>query len=257
MNLGRCYARLGRTASAWTTYRQAAGLARAAGQEDREQVARREITALEIELAKVKVRLSAEARAHSPKVTLDGIEFGTELWDVATPVDPGEHELIVSAPGSETWSRRFQIAARELHTIDVALRALQGSPAPPAKVETKVDAPQSGNWRFQHTAAVIAAGLGVAGLGLGAYWTVTAYADYDEGRQYCEDEILCHEDGVKLREGAILKGDLATVSFAVGGAGLASGMLLWLTAPSLAAESPRTAGQVGDEIWSVGVSGVW
>jgi serine/threonine-protein kinase len=250
MNLGRCYTKQGRTASAWATYRQAAALARAGGQHDRERVARREIVALELQLAKARISVPPEVRALRPTLTLDGAELAVELWDVVMPVDPGEHELTIVAPDRIASSLRFHAAPSEIETVRVP--ALSALPARP----TVTDSTRR-EWSFQHSAAVVAAGVGVTALALGAFWTVAAHADYDAGREFCEDEVRCHAEGVTLREDAIAQAKLAQLSFVVAGTALAGGTVLWLTAPPLAASSRPNAGPAGRATWSIGVSGRW
>ena len=54
-NLAVCYEQVGRTASAWSTFLDVAGAARAAGQTEREKVARQRATALEPRLIRLTI----------------------------------------------------------------------------------------------------------------------------------------------------------------------------------------------------------
>src|SRR6185369_325633 len=58
LNLGRCYKENGQTASAWSTYREAASQARAEQQSDREDLARDEAAQLEPRLTKLVIEVS-------------------------------------------------------------------------------------------------------------------------------------------------------------------------------------------------------
>ena len=252
MNLGRCYAKQGRTASAWTAYRQAAALARAGGQDNRERVARREIEALEREFARVRITASPEVRALGPRATLDGVELGRELWDVAMPVDPGEHQVVVEAPGFQAWRLKFSVSPREVEAIEITelKRLPQVKPIPRTEPSESRSETSSGRWRMHHSAALLSAGLGVVALAAGAYLTVSAHEDYDAGRASCIDEVRCYEEGFKLREGAIKKGRFARISFVTGGVALAGGTVLWVTAPALSSADRPSA-------WSLAAGGVW
>ena len=90
LNLARCYQKNGQTASAWSTYKEAAGAARSAGQTDREGVARRESAALEPTLPKLTVTVSPEnASLSNVEIRLDGAVLPKGLWGVPAPLDSG------------------------------------------------------------------------------------------------------------------------------------------------------------------------
>ena len=89
LNLALCYKEAGQTASAWSTYREAAAQAAAAHQADREQLARDEAAALETKLTKLVIEVSPEvARVPGVEVKRDGAVVPSGLWGVAAPVDP-------------------------------------------------------------------------------------------------------------------------------------------------------------------------
>jgi hypothetical protein len=56
---------------------------------------------------------------------------------------------------------------------------------------------------------------------------------YDKSKPYCNGDH-CTDQGHNYRESAFAKADIATVGFAIGGAGLLAGAILWLTAPQKA-----------------------
>jgi tetratricopeptide (TPR) repeat protein len=243
MNLGRCYAKQGRTASAWATYGEAAALARAAGQHKREEVARNEIDALEPELSRIRIRVATQPGNAELRVTLDGMPIGRQLWGIETPIDPGDHELAASAPGFRAWSERFQARERTLQIVHVP--ALAPLPSP---------------WTTQHTVAVVEAGVGLAALAFGGYFVLSAHSDYDAGGEYCETETRCSQQGVDLRERAITKARIAGISFVVGGAALAGAGVLWFSAPSLDSKPARAREHNADPTraaWSVGFHSAW
>lgn len=99
LHLGECYERLGRTASAWATFREAAALAQTSRQPDREKLARQRAAALEVRLVWLRVEVPPEARVPGLEVRQDGRVLPPERWGVEVPVDPGRHEVVASAPG--------------------------------------------------------------------------------------------------------------------------------------------------------------
>src|SRR5690606_208393 len=63
LTLGLCYEKLGKTTSAWSSYREAAALARKQGDEAREKFARSEVSRLDAQLVKVLIEVSQEPQA--------------------------------------------------------------------------------------------------------------------------------------------------------------------------------------------------
>src|SRR5262245_41081861 len=72
INLARCYEKVGRTASAWAAWRDAAATAKQQGQPAREKTAREAADALEPSLARLTIEVPADAREISLKITRDG-----------------------------------------------------------------------------------------------------------------------------------------------------------------------------------------
>src|SRR5262249_34298098 len=91
LNLAQCYAKIGKTATAWATYREAAGAARASGQAEREMKAARAAQALEPDLAKCNITVPEGAAAKGVEVTRNGMLVPKSLWGTSEPIDPGEY----------------------------------------------------------------------------------------------------------------------------------------------------------------------
>ncbi|WP_441285879.1 hypothetical protein ACSRUE_25600 [Sorangium sp. KYC3313] len=107
-NLAACYEQLGRTASAWSMFLDVAGASRAAGQLEREKVARQRAAALEPRL----IRLTITAPADSPadlQVKRDGALVGRAQWGTPVPVDPGKHTVEASAAGRAPFARSVEL----------------------------------------------------------------------------------------------------------------------------------------------------
>jgi hypothetical protein len=109
-NLAGCYAQIGRIASAWAAFRDVASAASAAGQVDREKVARERAAALEPRLSKLRISVPEEAMAPGLEVQRDGVTVASLIWGTDVPVDPGNHLVSASAPGREPWSAVISVA---------------------------------------------------------------------------------------------------------------------------------------------------
>lgn len=73
-------------------------------------------------------------------------------------------------------------------------------------------------------------GVGAAGLGVGARFGLASIGKRDDSREHCAANA-CDARGIRLRGDSIRDGTIATVSTITGGAALAGGLVLLLTAP--------------------------
>ena len=104
LNLGNCFEKAGRTASAWATFKEVADMAVAAHDATREQYAKQRAASLTPRLSKLTIVVPAEVNTDGLVIRRDGVQVGAALWGVAVPVDPGQHKIDVAAPGRRTWS---------------------------------------------------------------------------------------------------------------------------------------------------------
>lgn len=118
LNLADCYEHVGRTASAWAGFLDAASMAKSARQLEREKLARSRAKALEPRLPKLLIDADATAEP-AMEVLRDGVAVGSASWGAAIAVDPGTHDIVASAPGKMSW--RTVIDAKEGQTARVTV----------------------------------------------------------------------------------------------------------------------------------------
>lgn len=239
LNLAECYEKVGKTASAWASFRQAAATARAAGSTDREDIARARAAALEARLSHLKVSLVANSEGL--EVRRDGMLVEPAELGTALPVDPGRHEIKASAPGKLGWSKTVEIAANA-STTELEIPELlpdpnatrpEASPAE-ASIQAAPAAEVAANARAStqkrsRVPAFIAGGAGLVGVGVGTYFGLRASSTFKDAKGRCTDYPFGCGEGSSLAEDASRYGTISTIAFAVGGVGLASGVVLWLT----------------------------
>ena len=251
-NLGDCYEHLGKTASAWSSFRQAAGLAAAKNQPDREKAARGRADALEPKLARLKIT------APSPPppgltITQDDKPVGSALWGSAVPVDPGRHTIVASAPGKvdyQTVATLDQPGA----TVSIDVPALADAPAAaavPAGVgkaaSPKSDAPAASASTWMKPLGITLAAAGVVGLGVGTALGFVAKSNYDgaTSNAACSSSGSCTSAGISTRDDARSLGTVATIVFISGAVIGAGGAVLWIAAPSAKKSDAASALAVG------------
>jgi hypothetical protein len=236
LNLGDCYEKSGRTASAWARFREAAEAARRAGDATREKIAARRASALAERLSKLTITVLPANITPGFEVLRDGVPMGRAVWGTAAPVDPGSHRIAATAPGKKPWSTTVTVDAAH-SSITVAVPALMDAPAEaPSSVTRAAPSPSAkeqsaSRGHAQRVAAVVLASTGVAAVGVGGLFGVLASSKKDESEIYCHKN-LCNQRGVDLRDQALTSATVATVAFVGGAAVLATGAVLWIAAPS-------------------------
>lgn len=246
--LAECYEKLGRTASAWALFREAASEARAGGQGSRAEAGAARAAALEPKLSKLTVHVDPKNEMPGFELVRDGQVVSRGMFGVAVPVDPGEHRLEARAPGYLPWTGSARVGLeKDSASISVPeLRVDTSQPAEPASAPSAVAAPTASPRAPEHdaspsspqrTAGLVVGGVGVVALGIGGYFGLSALGKKNDAEEQCPSNRCGDEDGVDLNDEAKSAATLSNV-FVFGGAALAAtGVVLYLTAPSPSAAS--------------------
>ncbi|MCU0655076.1 MAG: autotransporter outer membrane beta-barrel domain-containing protein [Polyangiaceae bacterium] len=130
--LANCYEKVGKLASAWALYREAAQRAGGAGQTEREKIAVQRAAAIEGQIPRLTVQVSQEARVPGFEVLLDGAPLPDALWGVPMPMDSGKHLIEARAPGKHPWRLELtqEQGARQSLTVPALASANEPVPAP-------------------------------------------------------------------------------------------------------------------------------
>lgn len=237
LNLAECYERSGKTASAWAHYREVAARARQAGATERAAYAEQKSRELEPQVSKVVISVATNAAGDAAlTVRRNGQEVDAAELGVAIPMDPGSHVFEASAPGKQPFSVSVDVAANgETKAVEIPVLADEAAPAavPVSEPTAVVDAGTMKGGSTQRTAGLIVGGVGVVGVGLGTFFGIKAAGSWADAKDGCRDfPYGCSGESQSLEEDARTQGTLSTVSFIVGGVGLAAGAVLFFTAPS-------------------------
>jgi hypothetical protein len=242
--LGECYERVGRIASAWATFREAASLATNSNQADRARVASKRAQDLEPKLSRLSVELAPEV-ASIPGVTVKrgAQRLEPSLYGTPLPVDPGEYRIEVSAPGYETWTAPIKVegggASASVRvpglvkaSVDAAAPSTAATPRPPSSTPAPLPPsparPEQGLTTRQ-TLGIVIAGVGVVGVGLGTYFGVKAISKNSDAEGFCQPNALCSREGITLTDNAREAATASNIAFAAGGALVAIGGVVFLT----------------------------
>jgi hypothetical protein len=224
MNLALCHENAGSVASAWAEYLRAAAIAKHSGHTDHEEVASEHARALEPTLPRVTVDCEL---APGERVTLDDEPLGSAAFGTAIPLDPGEHKINASAPGKVPFSRSFFARKGDVQHIHVP--ALQLPPPPIIEGRRLIvdhkdqDDPSKRTWGF------VVGGLGVAMIGMGAAFGVSAFSHKGTVESDC-NTAYCTQAGLDAIQA--LKTSEAVSTSAIGAGLLSLGMGVYLVASS-------------------------
>jgi len=128
LNLGDCYDKLGRSASAWTEFGEAAAIAARTRRNDQVSEAKRRQAAVEPKLTRLTIRVTGEVTGLT--ITRDQTDLASAAWGEAIPVDPGTHEIHAEAPGHEPWTTSVVVSTAG-QTVTVEVPMLIATPKPP------------------------------------------------------------------------------------------------------------------------------
>src|SRR5262249_41694129 len=156
------------------------------------------------------------------EVTRDGTRVDRSIYGVDVPVDPGTHTMVAIAPDRVRWSTRVVVSNRA-EIVVVAIPELMQMPARPAAP----DAP-AGSGRRVSPAVWITGGIGAVGIGIGTGFGLAARALWRQASTECTASDVCTDKGYALAERSRRDGDLSTLSFAIAGAAIVTGIALYL-----------------------------
>jgi hypothetical protein len=267
LNLADCHARQGLTATAWAEFRSSAALAKQAKDADREQFATQQATALEPKLSRLLVKV-ADGEPAGLVVKRDGEVLDDAFFGSGIPVDPGPHTVAASAPGKPPFAKTVTID--QPGTVEVEVPVLGASPPPPpppppatAPVPppttpanpVPMEPPPPPPLRASRQRLV-----GLATVGVGAAVTITGFviggiakSTYDTGVKACDASTHgCDPGPLQQIDDARGQATISTVVTVIGAAAIATGVVIWLTAPKArmsVAIAPGSAGAVIAGSW--------
>ena len=226
-NVSRCDERDGKLTAALQKWRE--GVSLLGPGDERLAVANGRLGALEARAPKITFARGAELPAGA-QVVVDGARSALPAFGEALPFDPGDHVVIVDAPGRMPQRLEVTLAERDRKELVLAAGpALTRGPAPTstATATTTTPPPPSG-MGARRAAAFVTGGLGLAGLA--AFGVTGGLVLERDGRiqKACPDKV-CNADGRALIDGGAPLMIANAVSLGVGIAGLGAAALLLLT----------------------------
>lgn len=253
LSLAECYEGQGRYASAFTMFRVVEGSAAAQGQRERSENAGKRAAAIASKVSKLTIEVPANVKdLPGLEVKRAGKVIPRGSWGVAIPVDKGEYEVVATATGKKTWSAKVVIkldGESAIQPVGPLEEAGPGDPKDPPKDDPKdppkdgqtttttpqpKDEPSSGGLGGQQIAGIVVGASGIVALAIGGAFGGIALSKQGESNEpgNCDENNQCSPTGLDLRQEALTASYVSTAMIVVGGALAATGVVVFLTAPS-------------------------
>jgi hypothetical protein len=262
--IARCERELGHNAAAFVEYQRAATEAADRARTDPRYTttrdhARSESAAIEPKLARLVVKVTNAPDGAS--VSVGGQPLPRAGWDLPTPIDPGEVEVVATAAGRNPFKKKVTAAAGQTAEITVALEdAPAGSaaavvapagtaPTTPATTTGPSDGTPlvepPGEQRTSgggvRTLGYVTLGVGVVGVAGFAIFAGMAKSRFDDVKNACGG----HRCANSANDGAIDGGErmqtIGNVSLGVGCVAAAIGLVMITAGGPSTADPPKTA----------------
>lgn len=257
LNLAACHRREGKLASAWVEFRDAVAALHRENRPDRLRYALDQLAEIRPKLAFLTLMVPEWPLGQAPVVRLDGRELGPAAWSVAIPIDPGWHEAVAQFAGGGPWRATVnvrdgenRVVAIPAHVASTGITIRDNEDAGPAPVMPDRTATESGGNadrvpRGRRATGAVLGGLGLAALGVGAYFGVHAASLWGDRNDHCPMN-LCTAEGIRLGDRADSAASVATWTIAGGAVavGAAILLLLWPGGTS-STKTARTSPTVG------------
>ena len=238
LNLADCEEKRGRLASAWELFRTVEE--KLSANDERLPVAHGRAQALQARVPRLTLTLAPGAPPGS--TVRDGnVELGAAAFGLSLPMDPGAHELVVSAQGFAPRTFPLQLGEGDNRTLVVAPGAPTAEPGPLAAAAPVPSAPRevSNGHSSTRTVGFVLAGVGVAGLGVGAVAGALMLGKKSTVNDGCQPDKSCSNAGLAAAHSARTLEIVSNVGWVVGAAALGAGAYFLLTSgPS---SKPSTA----------------
>lgn len=204
--MGAAQEKLGLLATARRTYSRAHDDARAIGDQALAEKSAGKYAEIQLRVPRIAIHLAGKS-ARDANVTVDGDRTEPSAsGDVE--VDPGEHRVVITAPGERPFEQRVQVAEGERKEL-----SLEAAPAPPPE-PAKASGPPLGVW--------VLGGAGIAAAAVGGIVYLNARSTYDEGANCTSAGCADQRNRSNDVRGTVLASSIVgwTGVAAIGGAGV-------------------------------------
>ena len=238
LNLANCEEKRGQLVAARTHFDEAARLFRS--DDTRVEFAKRRESALQGRIPKLVLKLPPNLPAGTV-VERDGVAAAPTALADPIDVDPGNHAIVIRAPGHTDMRVAIRMAEGETRELELTVGALIAATVDPGATVPSLpnegsqvkseDKPAATGRSGRSTAALVSFGVGGIGLGFGIVGGILAINARNAVESDCPGCGCKDSSGIDAASRGKTWGAVSTVGFIVAGVGAVGGAVLWLTTP--------------------------
>ncbi|MCA9644638.1 MAG: hypothetical protein H6718_20390 [Polyangiaceae bacterium] len=161
-------------------------------------------------------------------------------------VDPGTHKVRATADGFEDFELELELKEGESKTASIELTSVAKQSTSPPKAEPKEESTS-----LAKPLGYVSLGVGIVGVALGSYFGLQARSTRNDLGDACVQD-RCPADLKSKYDDGKQQALFSTIGFGVGTAGLVTGVVLLMLAPSETEQGPVQAGVGVDSVWVSG-----
>jgi hypothetical protein len=246
LNLALCHEIVGKSATAWTEFRQVAAES-AVRREDRVKLAREHEVKLFPTLSRIRIFVPPDTRVEGLSLRLDkGPPIVAASWGTELPVDPGKHTLEATAPRKLPRVVDF-VVGKVSDRQTVAVEPLDDAPVAPVgpeEAQAVLERERLASLRGRRVVGFTLGGVGLAAAGVGLAFGLVASSKNKEVGETCPKDF-CADSAAQGRAESSLSSaktfaTLSNITVGVASLLVASGVVLVITAqPGKSSALPR------------------
>ncbi len=185
-------------ASAWNNYLELARRFSQAGDEDKARLARSKASELEKKL--LYIVLVMDAPPPGLDITVDGTKLDASLLGTRLPVDPGQHEVVVTAKKKKPWKQMVSVGPSPVEQ-QVKIAPLEDDPnadAAASSAQYQMPGPMRaapGFWTTQRIIGASVGGAGIVALGGAAVFQIIALSEDSKRIDFENNATLARSQG--------------------------------------------------------------
>jgi hypothetical protein len=244
-NIATCEEKLGDYVRAMGTYRLALTEATRSNAKDIEGAVQKALTDLEPRIPTLLVKRGDGAAV--AEVTLDGRKLSNPSIGVEFQINPGPHQLRVSAPDREPVNIDLSLADNDRRVVELVLKAKAVVVVDPGPVKPDPDVPPpvddgAKSARDMKIAGFVVGGVGVVGLGVsGAFFGLRQSAINTLNAECGPTHMTCPATAANTRNSGASDATISTAMFVAGLTALGVGVTLIGVSTRKAAPKPNAA----------------
>ena len=260
LNVAKCYQEWGKLATAWRWYVDAETMATSV-RDGRAKKIHELVEALEPSVPRLTVKAPRGADLAGVLMTLDNAALEPSALGVEQRVDPGPHEVVTTVGGVRhsqiipvergnsaelvlelPSAGRTRDAGRATRPTEPGRQgsasSAAGTGAGTADADTGAPA---GSGRTRRFIGLGVAGAGAVAMGIAGLVTLSARGDYTKAiKDHCQGATdMCDDEGLSITHDAAHRANIATVVTLGGLAAVATGLIVYFTAPKTPAAAER------------------